>query len=169
MRQELAKLQPPVVYDKDRIAASHELDALLDRYRIPAVNIEKMQRGGIERWANEPIHRLLGDIPFQDWDCQLKPELPRNVDGTSATDEIRARATTIIPIVLAAEEMRNKLERALHAAERTPPETLIWALFARLERNERRLSAMAAALDEQVELLNGKIDRVTRAVKRRRK
>jgi hypothetical protein len=62
MRQELAKLQPPVVYDKDRIAASHELDALLDRYRLAAINVEKIQRG-MERWTNDPIHRLLHDIP----------------------------------------------------------------------------------------------------------
>jgi hypothetical protein len=66
MRQQLAKLHPPPVNDPDRSAASHELEALLNRYRIAATNIEKMQRGGMEQWANEPIHRLLGDIPFQD-------------------------------------------------------------------------------------------------------
>jgi hypothetical protein len=163
MRQQLAKLQPPPVNDPDRSAASHELSALLDRYRIAATNIEKLQRG-MEHWINEPIHRLLHDIP-DGCDQQIKPELPRNVDWTSTTSEIRARATTIIPMVLAAEELRRKLETALHAAERTPPEKLIWAIFARLERNERRLSALAAACDECLDQIAGQIERVARTAR----
>jgi hypothetical protein len=169
MRQQLAKLQPPPVNDPDRSAASHELSALLDRYRIAAFNVERLQRGEMESWANERIHRLLRDIPFEGWDHQLKPELPSNVDWTSTTGEIRARATTIIPIVLAAEEMRNKLERALHAAERTPPEKLIWAIFDRLERNERRLTALAAAFDKRLDQIAGQIERVSKVARYVRK
>jgi hypothetical protein len=118
MRQELAKLHPPPVHDPDRIAASHELEVLLDRYRIAALNIEKMQRN--LDWIDEPIHQLLHDIP-PDAGQPIKLELSREVDWTSSTQEIRARATTIIPAVLFVEELRGKLETALHAAHRTHP------------------------------------------------
>jgi hypothetical protein len=165
MRQQLQKLHPPPVNDPDRNAASHELSALLDRYRIAAFNIERLQRGGMESWANERIHRLLRDIPFEGWDRQLKRELPSNVDWTSTTQQIRARATTIIPIVLAAEEMRSKLEAALNAAKRTPVETLVWKIFERIERNEQRLSALAAACDERLDQIAGQIERISRSAR----
>jgi hypothetical protein len=165
MRQQLAKLQPPPVNDPDRNAAFHELEALLTRYKTAAMNIEKLQRG-MQRWANDPIHRLLRDIP-DDCDQKIKPELPRNVDWQSSTGEVRARCTVIIPAVLFVEELRNKLQAALHAAERTSPETLIWAVFERLERNERLVAQNLAAIREQVEALDGKIDRISKFFKGR--
>jgi hypothetical protein len=166
MRQELQKLQPPPVNDPDRSAASRELSALQDRYRIAVVNIEKLQRG-MKGYESEPIHRLLNDFPFKDWDTQLKPEPRSYTDWRSTASEVRAEITQYIPAVLYVEELRGKLKRALTAAQRTPPEKLIWAIFQRLERNERLVAQNLAEIREQIEALDGKIDRISRSLKGR--
>jgi hypothetical protein len=167
MRQELQALQPPVVHDPAREAASRELQLLRDRYRVAAFNVTNMQRGMKSR-IGKPIHKLLGDFPFDGWDRNLAAELPTNVDWRSTIGEIHAAATRAIPFVLEAEALRTQLEEVRHAADRTPPETLIWALFNKLERNERLHAQIFAELRESVELLNDKINHVATSFRRRK-
>jgi hypothetical protein len=168
MKQQLIALQPVPVHDPARSAACHELDLLCSRYKIAAANIDQLQRW-LEHSINDKIHVLLNDIP-EGWNRKLRRELPHGIDFQNTTaGAVRAVLTELIPAVLAVEDMRAQLEAAVNVDKRTPPETLIWALYDRTERHTRMLTQQISLLSDKVKALDGKLDRIGRAVKRRRK
>jgi hypothetical protein len=164
MKRQLIELAPVPTYDPARSQACDELGILCDRYNVAVRNIEIAQRH-LESRIGEKIHRLLGDIS-NNWNVKPADKLRHGVDYQNTTaEEARAAYTRAIPAVLAVEELRGKLESALNAKERTPPETLIWKLFDRVERIERRLTALAAACDQRLDEIAGQIERISKTAR----
>jgi hypothetical protein len=143
---------------------SAKLDLLCDRYRVAAVNIERLQRE-LEPRIKDKIHILLNDVP-DGWHRRLVRELPTGIDYQNTTAaEARAAYTRLAPVVLGTEEMRSRLEAAVNAKERTSPETLVWALFDRTERHTRALTQQISIVSDRLDQIAGQIERVSKSAR----
>jgi hypothetical protein len=149
--------------DPARREASAEVTALRDRYRIAARNIEVLQRR-LESRINDPIHRLLRDIP-EGWNRHVDPELLRETDWTNTAREVRAEATRMVPLVIEVEDLHSRLSAAVDAKERATPETLIWALFGRLEETQRLIAQRFGAVEDRLDTIEQQSTRIAKTAK----
>src|SRR5262245_5310419 len=96
------------------------------RYRTASSGIATAQRR-LEGKVNEPIHRLLKDIPANAFGLVPREPPPDPTDSNSSAQDFRVETTRLIPTVLL------KLELAIDANKLITAEQLVWALFAQFE------------------------------------
>jgi hypothetical protein len=175
MQAELDRRTQQIADDPIRSAASQQIWDLQNRYRAAATELVKLQQR-TPMALKDPVHALLSDIP-PNWNTQFAPEIRRRTDCESSTAEVRAEASWMVPTVLEIEDLVHRLGIALSIDSRAPTtlRDMILALFARLvdlEREALRTSERHAenlsVLDERIDLLEAKVDRVTKALKRRK-
>jgi hypothetical protein len=163
----------PTIDDPIAREARHELYGLMGRFRAAAAGIEMAQRL-LKFRINEPVHRLLNDIP-PNWDRNVGRELVSPIDRQSPLPAIRKAIDEATPLVRDVEDLRSRLESALAASKQNeidPLPRLIWTLFGRLEAAERAHVQTVTELNErlgQIEAQISRISQLARYVRARRK
>ena len=104
MQIELSRKRPPIVDDQAVRVAGRELFDLRHRYQRSVLRVVQLQ-GRLASCANDPIHRLLNDVPHE-WAV----DLPREIADTpynATAGEVRRAVGQAAPRVLAVEALQN--------------------------------------------------------------
>jgi hypothetical protein len=166
MRQIWLQATQQIADDPARRAASLQLTELLNRHTRNLAALAKL-RARVPALLNDPVHQLLNDVP-KEWNVDLPPV--RDQTGSNATTgEMRAEHTRLLPIMLAVEDLVARLDQAvaIDQGEAATLHKMILKLFARHLTSMRETMQRLNAQTERIGLLEAKIDRIGKAVRRR--
>jgi hypothetical protein len=165
----LNRKRPVVVDDEALKNAGREHFNLRCRYQRTVLEIVRLQ-SGLSHSVGEWVHRLLGDIP-PGFNREWPRELPDTAHDATAS-EVRRAVGEALPRVLAAEALRDALDKALHVNDVEPTalhHRMLAELFARHEQLEATMRDTAAALSARIDELEDVIARIGKRVRSRRK